>query len=170
MELMVTVAIMTLLSAALISVTRTGDQQIVLFRESALLVANLNRVKGNAIQTFLQPGRPCGYGVFFNVASRNYTLFQDQPSTPNDCTTANHVFDAPAETLMVGTSAQVFALPVGIQFGPATNVSSVVYVPPNPDVYINDGALQIGTITLQGVTGSGVITIQVNSAGQITTI
>lgn len=169
-EMMVTIGIITLLSAALIGVTRTGDQQIILFRESSLLIANLNRVKGNAIQTFLQPGRPCGYGIYIDQVNRSYTLFQDQPSTPNKCATANHVFDAPAETLMIGATPQVFQLPVGVQFGPATNVLNIVYVPPIPDVFINNGGLQTGIITIQGTSGSTVLTIQVNSSGQITTI
>jgi prepilin-type N-terminal cleavage/methylation domain-containing protein len=169
-EVLVTIGILVILLSATVGITRTGDQQVLLSKEQSLLLVALNRAKASALQTFFQPNHPCGYGIFIDIVSNSYTLFQDQPTNPSDCTTANHLFDAPGEVLTIGVTPQIYTLPPGVQFGSATNVSTVVYLPPNPDVFINNGALQIGIITLQSNNAAAVRSIQINNAGQITTL
>ena len=169
-EVLVTIGILAILLSTMVGITRTGDQQVLLSKEQSLLLVALNRAKASALQTFFQPNHPCGYGIFIDIANSSYTLFQDQPTNPTDCSTANNTFDAPGEILTLGTTPQIYTLPPGVQFGPATNVSSVIYIPPNPDVYINNGTLQVGIIMLQSINATAVRSIQINNAGQITTL
>lgn len=156
-EILVVMAIIAVVSASLILYSRTGERQIILFRDQAGIIAALSRAKSLSVATFGQAGVPCGYGVHFE-APRKFLLFKDLAS---DCSAADHVYSGPNE--LFGS----FELNQSLNFGNLT-LTDIVFIPPNPKVVITplgDEAI----INIKTVDGGSSSTIKVTSAGQIST-
>ncbi len=156
-ELLVVVAVLTVLSAVLIQYSRTGERQLILFREQAKLIGALSRSKSLALSTFIRPDVPCGYGLHF-VAPRTYTLFSDLSP---DCATSDRVYSGADEDVTV------YDLDPSVQFADLP-VSDILFIPPDPRVVMTP-AQQSADITLETIDGTASMIVRINSAGQITT-
>lgn len=170
-EMLVVLSVTALLMSLIVGLNKTGQRQVFLFREKSLMVANFNRIKAVALQTYLQPNRPCGFGIHVESASNRYVLFEDRALTPGDCgvASANRRYDS-GEELIEGGIVQEYAIATSSVMIQSANFTDIVYVPPEPRVYIDYPAgASTGVIILQTVDGSTQITVQVNDAGQITT-
>jgi len=105
-EMVVVVGITVLLSAITITYNRSGERQLILFKDQALVVGLLNRAKSLAIQKYQNPAITqnkvfCAFGVHFE-APRDIVLFADLGSGSCDPTNANYRYDkgvSPPEAL-----------------------------------------------------------------------
>ncbi|KKW47352.1 MAG: hypothetical protein A2128_02235 [Candidatus Liptonbacteria bacterium GWC1_60_9] len=156
-ELLTVIAVLTVLSAILIQYSRTGERQLILFREQAKLIAALSQSKSLALSTFNRPEVPCGYGMHF-VAPRTYILFSDL--SPN-CATSDRVYSGTDEDVTV------FDLDPNIQFVDLS-VSDILFIPPDPRIVMTPAQTE-ADITIETIDGTASMMVRVNSAGQITT-
>lgn len=172
-ELLVVLGIMAMLSSVAILYSRTGEQQIFLFKEQAKVVSAILRAKSLAIQTFAQTFAEtkvgvCGYGVHFIGAPDNqFILFKDLVATiGSDCSTADHKYSGETENFEVNKLDNNLKF---VQLG----LADIVFVPPDPLVYL-DGILdQSKSVVLNvGIStedGTSQLIIKVSNAGQVTT-
>lgn len=80
-EILVVVGITIFLAGALLAYNRSSERQIVLYRDQALVVGLLNRVKSLAAQKFNPAGSltnaPCAFGLHFDEGLKDFFIFQD---------------------------------------------------------------------------------------------
>lgn len=158
-EMLVVISIMTLLSSLLILYSRTGENQIILFREQARVISILNRAKSLSVQMFNAPESPCAFGVNFSPTG-TFLIFRDLAS---DCRDADHKYSGTNELF------EKYQLDSRIKFGELT-LTNVIFIPPDPTTLIDDGSNKIdATITLQTLDASAFLKVKINNAGQITT-
>jgi len=81
-EMMVVIAITTILAGLTLAYNRSGQKQIILFRDQALIVGVLNRAKSLTVQKFREQNPnlanydSCGFGVHFEP-NGEFILFED---------------------------------------------------------------------------------------------
>lgn len=163
-EILVTAAIIALLTSVLTVYTRSQEAPLLLFREQSQLFSVINRAKSLSIQTFNNPDIPCGIGVRLEQTGR-YFMFYDRAS---DCSSSDYRWQSgsddttvPNEDYMLDSKINFATLPV----------SDVVFVPPDPFTYLN-GSLSFGEaqIRLQVAAETGLFRIiTINNAGQVST-
>jgi prepilin-type N-terminal cleavage/methylation domain-containing protein len=170
-EIMIVLAIISVLTVVGLSYNRSGDEQIRYFRDQGLVVSQILKIKSQAIAAYSADQTVCAYGVAIRdgVEGKELVLFKDLKrgtvcesyGTPGR--TDRTLFQENDETLetvkLAGTRIS------------DTNFSALVFVPPYTDVYYNaSGVLSAEpcfTLTsLQGITSGGVV---VGGAGQVTT-
>ncbi|MDP3947143.1 MAG: prepilin-type N-terminal cleavage/methylation domain-containing protein [bacterium] len=154
-ELLVVLGVLTMLSAILIQYSRTGERQLILFREQSKLIAVLSRAKALAVNTFNRPDVPCGYGIYF-APPRSYILFRD--SAPN-CASSDRVYSGSGE------DETVYELDSQTQFK-SLLVSDILFIPPDPRVVMTPTQTETD-ITIETIDGIASMIVRVNSAGQI---
>lgn len=160
-EILVTLGVMALLSSIAILYTRTGEQQIILFKEQAKIVSVILRAKSLAIQTFAEtPAGVCGYGVNFSLDGQ-FILFKD---LAENCAASDKIYSGPAENF------EVNQLDPALRFS-QLDLNEVLFIPPDPQTVITpapaaNGAAIIKISVRDGATES---VIKVNKAGQVTT-
>jgi len=76
LEMMVVISIMILLSSVLILYSRTGENQIVLFRDQSRLITGLNRAKSLGIQSLDVSNSFCAFGVHLSKAENAFLIFR----------------------------------------------------------------------------------------------
>lgn len=158
-EILVSLGIMALLTSLLLLYSRTGEKQIMLFKEQAGLVSAVLRAKSLSIQTFSEQAPACGYGIRFNLADNNFVLYKD--SAPN-CEEANRSYD-PGEEL------ETHDLPADLQFT-QLDLTDVVFVPPDPKTFLDqDPSKKEALVRIGTADGTAEITVKINNAGQVTT-
>jgi len=162
-EMLIVVAILGVISAALITSMHVGERQIALFKEQARIINVLSRAKALSIATFGEGGSvPCGFGVHFEAPNK-FLIFKDL-ATASDCVSADKKYSDSSEIY------ESFQLDSRVAFD-ALGLSDIVFIPPAPTVIINLNGVQQdqATIIIKTVSGSDSKTIKINSAGQIST-
>lgn len=161
LEMLVVISIMALLTSLLILYSRTGENQVILFREQARLITALNRAKSLSVQLYNAPETPCGFGVHFSQNS--FLIFRDLAP---DCANATHTYNDPSELF------EDYQLSSKIRFRPLDSgltLSDIVFVPPDPKTIIDDDPNKSeATVILETLDGKASVEIKVNNAGQIT--
>lgn len=159
-EILVVISIMTLLSSLLILYSRTGENQLILFREQARVISILNRAKSLSVQTFNVPEPACAFGVNFSQMENSFLIFRDLAT---DCRDANYTYTADSDELF-----EKYQLDSKIKFGELT-LTDVVFIPPDPKTLIDKDPNKIeATISLQTLDASVSLEVMINNAGQIT--
>ncbi|MDP3052941.1 MAG: prepilin-type N-terminal cleavage/methylation domain-containing protein [bacterium] len=159
-EMLVVISIMVLLTSLLILYSRTGENQIILFRDQARLIAALNRAKSLSAQLFSAPEPPCSFGVHFSQAENNFLIFRDLAA---DCQNSDNIYTGAGELF------EKYQLSPQVKFGDLT-LTNIVFIPPDPKTLIDNDPDKIeATITLQNLNGNASLKVKVNNAGQITT-
>ncbi len=156
-EMLVVIAVLSLISTSLLLYSRTGERQIILFREQSRIVGALSRAKSLSIATFGQVGVPCGYGVHFETP-KIFLIFKDLSS---DCSAVDKVYSGTDELL------ESFELDQAVSFGNLT-LTDIVFIPPDPKIVITPEQDE-SMINIKTISGNSSSTIKVTSAGQITT-
>jgi len=155
-ELLVVSGIILLMSAIIFPNYRAGEQEFALQRSAHKLSQDLRRAEELALSAKAYPGAPSsfkgGYGVNFQINSTLYTLFADL----ND----NKVFD-PGEDLEIPNLEKKVKIS-GLSASPL----NVVFLPPDPQVFISGGSEAQITISLETNPQKTKI-IKVNQAGLI---
>ena len=166
-EILVVVAITVLLSSLAISYNRSGEKQIILFRDQALVVGLLNRTKSLAIQKYRDPSisgdyLTCAFGLHFEPGSRDIILFQDLNEDDN-CDSAIYGYDLTEgiETFSLNSRLEFSGIPVG--------GLDILFVPPELSVITAPPDRLPVTITIQTIDGSLITSITISTAGQIVT-
>ncbi|MDP1628981.1 MAG: prepilin-type N-terminal cleavage/methylation domain-containing protein [bacterium] len=133
-ELVVTVIIIALLTAALLVMSRTGGAEAALFRSAQRLALDISRQRSNALSAKEFSGEvPCGYGINFNLGSPgSYIIFADRASDPA-CATEDHRYTGPGEMIQ-----EVF-LEHGVVITSPLNNTDIVFKSPEPQVFFNPG-------------------------------
>ncbi|MFH1346889.1 MAG: type II secretion system protein [Spirochaetota bacterium] len=158
-ETLVVIGIITLLSTTLIMYSRTGESQIVLFKEQAKVVALLIKARSLSIITFGDSDIPCNYGVHFSSPD-TVILFKEFSS---ECSNVNKIYDSSEEKI------EEIKLDSAVKFG-ELELADVVFIPPDPQVIIDgDPSKQSALVKIKTVDGSAEKTIKITNAGQITT-
>ncbi len=156
-ELLVVISILSLLSAILIAYSRTGERQIILFREGAKVKEIISRAKFLSLAIYGESEVPCGYGVHFET-SGSFIIFKDLAV---NCASSDRRYSGSVEAY------ESFKLDPAILFDSLT-LSDVVFIPPNPTVVITP-VKDEAVVILKTIDGEGSIKITITSAGQIST-
>jgi prepilin-type N-terminal cleavage/methylation domain-containing protein len=156
-ELLAVIAVLAMLSAILIQYSRTGERQLLLFREQFKLASTLSRAKSLAISTFNYPDVPCGYGVHF-APPRTFILFRDNAA---DCSSSDRIYSGAGESIVTDE------LDPFVRFSGLT-ASDILFIPPDPRVIITPAQPE-ATITLETSDGVASAILKVSAVGQITT-
>ncbi len=169
-EMLVILGVLALLSGVLIVYSRSGEMASNLIRQSAKMVADINRAKNLSITTttftnsFGQNLKPCGYGVYFDTNSipDQYIIFAD---TSSDCGSSlyQRVSDG-SNDLEVIPILPSFSLEIG-------NVQQIFFLPPDPEVFFTtlDGSnINEAEIEIRSEKGA-IIGVRVNKTGQVST-
>lgn len=166
-EMLVVIGIMSFLAATLIVYSHIGEKQITLFKEQARVLSVLARARNLGITSFIKSGSsvnfasssiPCGYGAHFE-APRTIIIFQDMAT---DCDLADHVYSGAATNELFESST----LDKDISFS-FLSLSDVVFVPPNPLVFITpDQDQAVITLTTAG-SDPATASVTVSTANQI---
>lgn len=154
-EVLVVVSITALLSSVLILYSRTGERQILLFREQAKVLNLISKSKSLALQTYIDGASACGYGIHFTLPG-TLILFKDQAP---DCAASDNIYSGPDEDfshLILGD---------GIVISSA-DISDILFIPPDPSVKLTPDQVS-GIITLQTIDGGTSARIKLNNSGQI---
>ena len=159
-EILVVISIMILLSSLLILYSRTGENQIILFRDQSRLITSLNMAKSLSIQRFNASSPSCAFGVHFSKTENAFLIFRDLAA---DCQNADHVYTDSGELF------ENYQLSSRIKFG-ETTLTDIIFTPPDPKILIDNDSNKIeATITLETLDGNASLKVKVNNAGQITT-
>ncbi len=167
MELMVTVGIMAVLTSLLILYGRTSEKRIILFRDQAKVVSVIMRAKSLAIQTFVEEGAACGYGVQFDALdNRRFFIFKDSIYPGDNCGGSDQVYTEGRDEIF-----EEGRLDSNLKFS-VQGGRGVLFIPPDPRVRIYPGPFlptRFLLITISDLAGSVGVKIKTNAAGQITT-
>lgn len=137
--------------------TRRGSQQILLYREQAKLVAEVNRARSLSLQRVQGTTRVCGYGIHVSAES-SFVLYRNDADSSGNCT--DFIFSSDLEKV------EVFELEPPVRFL-TRDVSDILFSPPNLNVYF-DGHRAAGEATLVfGIPDQSSRSITINSGGQI---
>lgn len=160
LEMLVVISIIILLSSFLILYSRSGENQIILFRDQAKLISILNRAKSLSIHMFNAPELSCAFGVYFSPVENAFLIFRDLTTTT--CQNADHVYTDAGELF------EKYQLSSRIKFGELT-MTNIVFIPPDPKTLIdNDSNKTEAIITLETLDETASLEVKVNNAGQIT--
>ncbi|MBI4119685.1 MAG: type II secretion system protein [Parcubacteria group bacterium] len=162
-ELLVTISIIIVLTTVLLGYSRSNEPQLILLREQAQLVNTIFRAKAFSVQALNEPDIPCGIGVHFEWGGR-YFIFRDRSVS---CADSDHVWQANGDDQIIANEDR--QLDSKISFW-VLQISDVVFVPPDPQTYLN-GSLSFGDAQIKiRVTAAPnpSQTIIINNAGQIT--
>lgn len=154
-EVLVTISITAMLASVLLLYSRTGERQILLFREQSKVINMIAEAKSLALQTYIDGASACGYGIHFNLPD-TMILFKDLSA---DCAASDNVYSGQAEDF------SHLILGAGIVFS-ATDITDVLFIPPDPTVKLNPDQVS-GIITLQTADGGTSARIKLNNSGQI---
>lgn len=158
-EMLVVLAILVLLTSVLVLYNRSGERQILVLREKARLIGTLLRAKSLAINTFVEDSPACGYGV--HIDPPRYFIFRDRAI---DCRTSDHIYGASSDEIVPDAEA---SLPPLLSFS-AVGASDIVFVPPDPEVFLNGGtALTEAIISLSSADGASQASVTITDAGQV---
>lgn len=170
-ELIVSLGVVTLLTALLILYNRTGHNQLVLFAERARVLGTITEAKAKTIETFAQTDPPCGYGVRIQPL-RGVTLFRNNlpsgsPTTPNTCEWVKagnggvgHLYNASRDT-----PVETYQISFEVGF---VSTRTILFIPPDPTTRFIAPAGGDLDVVLETIDGNASAEIRINEFGQIT--
>lgn len=168
-EMVVVVGITVLLSALTITYNRSGERQLLLFKDQAVVVGLLNRAKSLSVQKYQNPAITqdwvfCAFGVHFE-APRDVILFADLGEGSCDPVNANYRYDAGVvppealETKSLDARNEFSGLPEG--------GLDILFIA--PELTATSSAGLPVTITINSTVGGLSSETTVSAAGQIIT-
>lgn len=158
-EILIVIATVSILSAAVLLYGRQSESQLILFKEQSRLVSEIYRAKAFSVETYNESSVPCGFGIHF-TAPRTYVLYKDIAA---DCSLSNKSYSS-LDTDEVVTSN---TLDAATSFG-TLPVSDILFVPPDPTVFIDGVANFSGTAVIAIISEIGArLNVKINGAGQI---
>jgi hypothetical protein len=174
-EVTIVIAVMIILSATLLGYKRSNERQIILFRDRAMFIGDINRAKTLAIEKFHQNPDSCAFGIYIHPvgggAQREFIIFQDlKPITVAECRDNNGNYTYPgALAYDVGEDVQKFSLDRKLEFNIPSGLQ-VVFLPPDlvATSTLNNSPLP-QTVVISTTDGSLSTTVTIGEGGQIIT-
>ena len=168
-EMMIVVSIIVILSAILIGYSGQSSKQLLLTSTEAKILSLISRAKFLSIETFFAGAsgvgpQICAYGVKVDRNAQEIFIFQDRAS---ECP-ANDRYDSDNDLKLDGEVNKIVLDSAVVRVTDETSLSDLVFIPPDPDIEINDGQTSASVI-VELADGSGDFTITVNNVGQIKT-
>jgi len=175
-EITVSFGIIMILSLIVFTFGRNVQNSLVLNAASSKLVALIGRSKSLAQQ--FSANAPtgyeiCGYGVHVDSAGGKIFIFRDLVSNPDKDTTkcdlANSFFDSGEELEGELNNMNIDQNALFI-VTPETNLSDIVFIPPDPTVIINASSSNTSGLVVLGIkntTPTVTAGVRVNNFGQI---
>ena len=148
-----TLSVTIILSTILVLNSRSGEQQVILFKDQARVTGTILRSKSLALQTFKSVEEVCGYGVHI-VMPRTFILFKDIE---------------PCDSQYSGVSENVEVYELDSKLAFTQTISDILFLPPDPTVIINPDQEQ-ALIVISRTDGTNNVTIKVNRGGQVSGI
>lgn len=172
-EMIVVIGITAIMSSILVGYSREGNRQLILTNTEAKLISLANRAKFLSIETFFEntgagsDGRiVCAYGVKVDRSAREIFIFQDRASV---CP-ANNEYDSGVDIRLNSELDSIRLDPASVSMTDATNLNTVMFIPPDPDIIINNNTSnQSASVVIQLVGSSKSFKMSINKAGQIKT-
>lgn len=157
-EILITMGILLMLTSILLLYNRSGEQQIVLFKEKASVVGLILKAKSLSLNTLITDEPICGYGVHFE--NNSYLLFKERST---DCVNSDKVYTVADSQELV----EEYNLPPRLKFS-QTGFQNIFFMPPDPFVFF-DGAFASGErlMTISNADDSASVNLKINSSGQI---
>ncbi len=174
-EILIVVAISGMLATIALGYSRSAQNQVALSVETAKIAQTILRAKDLTLATYANVPGTCGYGVLFDPANNNYSLFAYTPGAP-PCPGSPTALPSPCGTTcsLVNQSAWRTPLANGVRMtSQADSATVIIFYPPAPQTFISrdDGATFVNAtskVYLQTLDGSASTTVSVNPGGQIT--
>ena len=170
-ELLVVMGITMMLSVSAIGYSRTGEETLNLQISVQKVLTDINQVTSYALSS---PGRKsnpneryCGFGIHFDQGKETYIVFGDvRPSgTDKKCSDSDRKYVEGADDKLFSSALKHSTI------DNTGGVNDILFVPPDPTLYITNGSGMATTTTSveikikgRGDTGS----ICVNPIGQTT--
>jgi len=172
-ELIVVMGIVAILSSILVGYSRQSSRNLLLTSTEAKTLSLISRAKFLSIETFFeqlgQPlgaGRICAYGVHVDYDEGEIFIFQER-STTDDCTVTDKIYNPSGEDAKLTGELDVVKVDTNI-LTLAGSLDNVVFVPPDPDVFINgNDTTREAEIELGLVNDKTKFIVIVNDAGQV---
>lgn len=157
-EILITMGILLMLTSILLLYNRSGEQQIILFKEKASVVGLILKAKSLSLNTLITNEPICGYGVRLEINS--YLLFKERST---DCINSDRVYTVADPQELV----EKHNLPLGLKFS-QTGFQNILFMPPDPFVFF-DGVFASGerSMAISNADGSASVNLKINSGGQI---
>jgi len=155
-ELIVIVGILSLLSAYLVTYSKTGEKQIVFFKEQNILTSAIFRAKNLAVSTYGRgSANSCGYGIHFNLGTPQEIIIFSDLTSGSDCSRANKAYslNENIEKIVLDSRVRITNSP-----------RDFIFIPPDPTVYPSGGVV----INLELNDRSKSAVVSVSGSGQIT--
>lgn len=188
-EVLIVVAITSLLSGMVMTYSSRGRTQVALYVEAAKLSQVILRAKSLAVATYSDPnllgsGIPCGYGVQIDYAAGTYSLFSYMPALPSvSCRPtpvgalsgigANPVGEDP--TNYIYSAIDTVRLSPGVVYGSGNpKLTDILFIPPDPATLIwsDDSAAASNVASevdfVSTADALSKVTVKISAAGQIT--
>lgn len=179
-EMVVTVTIIIMISTVALGYSSSIGKQMLLLRTQAQLVALFNYARSLSQNFRLTPPEGklvCSYGVHvqrIGADTGQFFIFQDLVDDTQTCADdANHIYD-PADEKLTGELNDFRMDTTGLAFGTSgdqasPDIGDVVFIPPNPDVIINDdSSVNSGSVIVRIIGTSNQFELRVNTFAQIT--
>lgn len=161
-EMLVVIGILSLLSGIFIVYSRTGEQQILLFKDQAKIVGAISRAKSLSASSYraslTQTDNSCGYGVHFEFPN-TVIIFKD---FAENC----ELSDQRYTSSNAAENFESFKLDSRLKFDALTNLSDIVFVPPDISAVITPEQDE-AVIVIKTIDDKSSATIKINSAGQV---
>lgn len=175
-EILIVIGIMVLTSGMFIGYNRSGDEQIVLFKDQAMFIGAINRVKAFTQERFNIAGA-CAFGIYIpTVASgntnppRKFFIFVDKAPVGQECITVaydgietpntGYYYNNPPDEII-----ETLELDKRMKFIAEAD-SRIMFLPPDLKIYPPNETF---TATIGSVSSERQATIEISSGGQITT-
>lgn len=175
-EILVVIAISAMLATIALGYSRTAQNQIALSVETAKIAQTILRAKDLTLATYANVPGTCGYGVIFDSANSNYSLFAYTPGGAPPCPGAPAAFPSPCGSTCSQISPGTWQTPLANAVRMSSQPDSatvIIFYPPAPQTFISrDGGATFANATskvyLNTIDGSASTTVSINPGGQIT--
>jgi len=177
-EILVVMGIIGVLSAILIGYSKQSSKNLLLTSTEAKSLSLISRAKFLSIETFFeQLGNPpggrkiCAYGVHVDYDENEIFIFQDRAGAgDSNCNGATNKYESANDGRLTGEldSVKINTSILTLSATSTDRLNDIVFIPPDPDVVINnDAAIRNATIEVGLTDESNSFIITVNDAGQV---
>jgi prepilin-type N-terminal cleavage/methylation domain-containing protein len=171
-ELIVVMAIIGALSSMLIGFSRQGSRQLELATKESQLLSLISHAKFLTIELSLKSDTAsgpswniCGYGVSVSPSSDQVFIFQDRVSSPTECPD-DTPYGYDGNDLKLTGDLNSITLDSS-EFTLGGTLDDVLFIPPDPDIYINGGGPSLAYVEVGLVGSPSSFRIVVTDAGQV---
>ncbi len=171
LEVMLTVAITMILSGTMLAYNRSGENQIAVFKDQAVMVGIINRAKALTQQRLNVP-LACAFGIHIDGgASRAFQIFADKRTLAGDpCVSPTGTYALGIDFRYGGPNELIssYELDPRSKFTdvPVSGLN-VVFIP--PDLTVTSSVSLPTTFKISDESGSNIISTTITTGGQIVT-